>query len=84
MAEKTAHWPVFQIAKLYTCCAADIEDSFGKSISPAAVTRCRQPSLSATCSMPSRELLMFHDPHAAKGILVGVLGVLAVHYGYSR
>ena len=30
------------------------------------------------------ELLMFHDPHAAKGILVGVLGVLAVHYGYSR
>ena len=30
------------------------------------------------------ELLMFHDPHAAKGIWVGVLGVLAVHYGYSR
>ena len=30
---------------------------------------------------------MFHDPHAAKGILVGVLvvlAVLAVHYGYSR
>ena len=34
-----------------------------------------------TCEV---ELLMFHDPHAAKGILVGVLGVLAVHYGYSR